>query len=111
MSDETNQPTPNPTPGSDSAAAKNRFESGKAHAVHAAEDLKAAAEAKAHELRHAAEAKAHELRARAESVYGEYRAKARTLREDGEHYIRENPLRAVLTALGVGFVLGLVFRR
>lgn len=91
--------------------ASTKFESGKAHAIHAAEDLKAAAEAKAQELRSVAEAKAHELRGRAEHVYDEARVRARTLREDGEHYIRENPMRAVLTALGVGFVLGLIFRR
>ena len=35
----------------------------------------------------------------------------RTLREDGEDYVRENPMKAVMTALGIGFVLGLIFRR
>jgi ElaB/YqjD/DUF883 family membrane-anchored ribosome-binding protein len=102
--------------------AASKFESGKTHAIHAAEDLKAAAEAKARELRALAEAKAHELRGKAEHVIGEARVKAehaisearvraRTFREDGEQYIRENPTRAVFTALGVGFVLGLIFRR
>jgi ElaB/YqjD/DUF883 family membrane-anchored ribosome-binding protein len=94
-----------------STEAKNRFESGKDHAIHAAEDLRAAAEAKAQELRSAAETKAGELRSRAEQTYGEYRAKYRTLREDGEHYVRDNPTKAVLTALGVGFVVGLLLRR
>ena len=91
--------------------AASKFESGKAHAIHAAEDLRAAAEAKAKELRMAAEAKAQELRGKAEQVYGDYRTRARTLHEEGEHYVRENPTKAVLAALGVGFVLGLVFRR
>jgi len=113
--------------------AATKFESGKSHAIHAAEDLKAAAEAKAHELRAIAEAKAQELRGKAEHAfgeaktraehvygeakekaghaYGEARIKARTFREDGEQYIRENPTRAVFTALGVGFLLGLIFRR
>src|SRR5439155_14942341 len=79
--------------------ATRKFESGKTHAKQAAEDLRAAAEAKAQELRSTAEAKAQELRGRAEQTYGEYRDRARTLREDGEQYIRENPTRAVLTAL------------
>jgi len=99
-------------------AASTKFESGKTHAIHAAEDLKAAAEdlkaaaeAKAQELRTVAEAKAHEYRGRAEHAFDEARVKARTFREDGEQYVRENPTRAVLTALGVGFVLGLIFRR
>jgi ElaB/YqjD/DUF883 family membrane-anchored ribosome-binding protein len=91
--------------------ASSKFESGKAHALHAAEDLRAAAEAKAQELRQVAESKAHDLRGRAEQAYGEARTRVRTLREDGEQYVRENPLRAVLTALGIGFVFGLIFRR
>jgi ElaB/YqjD/DUF883 family membrane-anchored ribosome-binding protein len=35
----------------------------------------------------------------------------RTLQDDGEAYIRENPTKAVLTAVAAGFVLGLMFRR
>ena len=35
----------------------------------------------------------------------------RTLQEDGEAYVRENPTKAVLTAVAAGFVLGLIFRR
>jgi ElaB/YqjD/DUF883 family membrane-anchored ribosome-binding protein len=35
----------------------------------------------------------------------------RTLQEDGEAYVRENPTKAVLTAVAAGFVLGLMFRR
>ncbi len=91
--------------------AAEKFESGKAHAKQAAEHLKAAANAKATEIRSVAEAKAQELRGQAEKVYGDYRTRARTLREDGEQYVRENPTKAVCTALGVGFVLGLIFRR
>lgn len=92
-------------------SASTRFESGKSHATQAAEDLRAAAEAKAHELRSIAESKANEFRGRAEHAFDEARVRARTFQEDGEQYIRENPLRAVLTALGAGFVLGLIFRR
>ena len=31
--------------------------------------------------------------------------------DDSKQYVRENPTKAVFTALGVGFVLGLIFRR
>ncbi len=31
--------------------------------------------------------------------------------DDAEQYVRENPTKAIFTALGVGFVLGLIFRR
>ena len=89
----------------------SKLESGKTHARQAADDLRAAAEAKAQELCGIAEAKAQEYRGKAEQAYDQARTRVRTFREDGEHYVRENPTRAVLTALGVGFVLGLIFRR
>ena len=41
----------------------------------------------------------------------ETKQRLRTLREDGEDYVRENPMKAVFTALGVGFMLGVIFRR
>jgi ElaB/YqjD/DUF883 family membrane-anchored ribosome-binding protein len=92
-------------------AAEAKVESGKTHVRQAAEDLRAAAEAKAQELRAAAESKAQELRGKAEHAYADAKVKARTFRDDGEQYVRQNPTRAVLTALGIGFVLGLIFRR
>jgi ElaB/YqjD/DUF883 family membrane-anchored ribosome-binding protein len=98
------------------------LDAARAQVQHAAGDLRAAAAATARDLRSTAENKANELRDRAqhaygdarervETVYGEARERARTLQEDGEQYVRENPMRAVLTALGAGFVLGLIFRR
>jgi ElaB/YqjD/DUF883 family membrane-anchored ribosome-binding protein len=44
-------------------------------------------------------------------VWGDARQRARTFQEDSEQYVRENPTKAVFTALGIGFVLGLIFRR
>ena len=101
---------------------KEAFDSSKAHlkeAVdhskenlkHAADDLRAAAEAKARELREAAAAKTAEFRERAGQTYGETRERVRTIQEDGEAYIRQNPTKAVLTAVAAGFLLGLMFRR
>ena len=91
--------------------AASKLESGKSHAKQAAQDLRAAAETKAQDLRAVAETKARELREKAEQAYEQARTKARSLQKEGEHYVRENPLRGVLTALGVGFVIGLLFRR
>lgn len=101
---------------------ESKFEAGKAHAKQAAEELRSAAGEKAAQLRSAAETKAAELRANAEQKATEYRAKAgetfeearkraRTLQEEGEEYVRQNPLRGVLAAMGAGFILGLLFRR
>ena len=70
------------------------------------DDLKAAANAKAGEYRDAATAKADELRGQAEAAWGDAKVKARTYQEDGEAYVRENPTRALLIAVGAGFMLG-----
>jgi len=91
--------------------AASKFESGKSHAKQAADDLRAAAEQKAAEFRAAAESKAQEFRGKAGEAYDQARQRARSLQEETEAYVRENPLRGVLTALGVGFVLGLLFRK
>ncbi len=90
---------------------ESKFEAGKAHAKQAAEELRAAAEEKAAQLRTAAEQKAGEYRTKAGETFDQARHRAHTLQEEGEEYVRQNPLRGVLTALGVGFVLGLLFRR
>ena len=91
--------------------AQKKFDSSKTHVRKAAEDFKSAAGVMAEDLRSAAGSMAGEYRDKAEQVWGDARDRARTLQEDGEQYVRENPTRAVLTALGIGFVLGLVFRR
>ena len=93
------------------AAAQNKFESSKTHVRKAAEDLKSAAGTMAEDLKSAAGAMAGEYRDKAEQVWDDARERARTLQEDGEQYVRENPTKAVFTALGIGFVLGLIFRR
>ena len=71
----------------------------------------AAAESTARDLRSAAEEKANELRGKAEHAYSDARERARTFQEDTEQYVRENPTKAILSALGAGFVLGLIFKK
>ena len=106
----------------DEAGSEPSFETAKAHAKEAAEHLRSAATAKARELREKAGAKAselrekaeekvHDFREKAEHTYGEARSRSRTFQDDGEAYIRENPTKAVLTALAAGFVLGLIMRK
>jgi ElaB/YqjD/DUF883 family membrane-anchored ribosome-binding protein len=65
----------------------------------------------ADELKSAAGAVADEYRGRAEDAWNDARYRVRGFQEDSEQYVRENPTKAVFTALGVGFVLGLIFRR
>jgi ElaB/YqjD/DUF883 family membrane-anchored ribosome-binding protein len=91
--------------------AHDKFESSKTHARKAAEDLREAAGAVAGEYRGKAEQAWDDARDRAEHVWGDARDRVRTFQEDAEQYVRENPTKAVFTALGIGFVLGLIFRR
>ena len=61
-------------------------------------------------LKSAAPGVAKDYAEKASAVFDEAKERAHTFREDGEDYVRENPMKAVFTALGVGFVLGLIFR-
>src|SRR5213594_3806970 len=80
--------------------AKEKAERGVTRARKAAEDL-----------RSTAGAMADEYRGRAEEVWDYALHRVRSFQDDGKQYVRENPTKAVFTALGVGFVLGLIFRR
>ena len=96
MNDE-NQTTQDTGMGASSA---DKLESSKGHARQAAEDL-----------RSAATDIAGEYRGKAEQVWGDAQDRVRTFQEDGEQYVRDNPTKAVFTALGIGFLLGIIFRR
>ena len=86
--------------GASTADAQGKLQSSKTHARRAAEDL-----------RSAATEMAGEYRGKAEQAWGDARDRARTFQEDAEQYVRENPTKAVVTALGIGFVLGMIFRK
>ena len=64
----------------------------------------------AEELKSATPAVAKDYAENASTVFDEAKERVRTLREDGEDYVRKNPTKAVFTALGVGFVLGLIYK-
>lgn len=95
----------------ESKDAAKKFESGKSHATEAANEFRAAAEAKLSDLRETVTQRAGQYRERANQVWSDTTGRARTLTEDGEQYIRENPLQAVGIALAAGFILGVILRR
>jgi len=64
----------------------------------------------AQDLGSAAGAMADEYRERGKEVWDTLH-RVRSFQDDSKQYIRENPTKAVFTALGVGLVLGLIFRR
>jgi ElaB/YqjD/DUF883 family membrane-anchored ribosome-binding protein len=59
----------------------------------------------------AAGAMADEYRERGKEVLDDALHRVRTFQDDSKQFVRENPTKAVFTALGVRFVLGLIFRR
>jgi ElaB/YqjD/DUF883 family membrane-anchored ribosome-binding protein len=83
-----------------SPQAGQRAERVATHAREATEDLGSAAGAMADEYRE-----------RGKEVLDDALHRVRSLQEDSKQYIRENPTKAVFTALGVGLVLGFIFRR
>jgi ElaB/YqjD/DUF883 family membrane-anchored ribosome-binding protein len=80
--------------------AKEEAKRGVTHAREAAEDL-----------RSAAGAMADEYRERGKEVLDDALHRVRSFQDDSKQYVRKNPTKAVFSALGVGFVLGLIFRR
>jgi ElaB/YqjD/DUF883 family membrane-anchored ribosome-binding protein len=80
--------------------AEEKAERGVKHARKAAKDL-----------RSSAGAMANEYRGRFEEIKDDALDRIRSFQDDGKQYVRENPTKAVVTALAAGFVLGLIFRR
>ena len=76
-----------------------------------AEDIRQAAGQKADELRSAMQGKAQELKESAQTTWSDIRFKAKRWQAEGEAYVRDNPIKAVLIALGLGLLLGLLLRR
>jgi ElaB/YqjD/DUF883 family membrane-anchored ribosome-binding protein len=75
----------------------------------AAEELRAAAAAKAREIKDAL--KVDDIKTLADRVARETSARWREVSDNAAVYIKDNPGKAALAALGIGFAIGLLFRR
>lgn len=73
--------------------------------------LKERAVESAHHFRESATEKAHHLRESAADQWQDTREKAKELQMTAEDYIRQNPTKCVISALGLGFLIGLIVRR
>ena len=104
------------------AASQDPFQAAKASAMKAAEELRIAASQKAQELRSAAQERAQQFKSTATDRADEFKEYAgqafhdaqdryADLRTEGEKFVREKPVQAVLTAFGVGLFIGLILRR
>ena len=75
----------------------------------ATDELRAAAAAKAREIRDAL--KSDDVKAATDKVMRETAERWREVSDNAAVFIRENPGKAALAALGIGFAIGLLFRR
>ncbi|MEN3943873.1 hypothetical protein WJU23_21405 [Prosthecobacter sp. SYSU 5D2] len=130
----------NPDNGFGSAPSIDPFQAAKASAIKAAEELRNAAAQKASDIRTAAESRAQQFKTAAEQkaaelktdltekagefrhyaddavvhakeTLGEAREKCENLFAEAEELARVKPRQALLTAFGVGLVVGLLLRR
>jgi ElaB/YqjD/DUF883 family membrane-anchored ribosome-binding protein len=115
------------------APSADPFQAAKASALKAAEELRSAAAQKANELRSAAESRAQQIkatagqkaaelksefqgktediRAYADEALGHAKQRCESLMTEAENLAREKPRQALLTAFGVGVIVGLILRR
>jgi ElaB/YqjD/DUF883 family membrane-anchored ribosome-binding protein len=89
----------NMNPGVGMAATENELQSDEARVQLAAEAVESATANVTKDYRD-----------KAEQCRDATKVRVRTRQNEGEEYVRENPMRAVFAALGIGFVLGSVFR-
>ena len=116
----------------ENSTAGENLEASRAHALQAAEELKAAAGMKAEELRESAKEKASKLRGKAESTaqnikhtasenvnqfrdyadenWTDVKIRFDDYKEEGERYVRQNPTKSILIAIGLGFIIGRILR-
>ena len=93
------------------ANAAGRMEQMKEKAADIADDVRAKVGAAVEDAKVKGAAAAGEVKAQAGVAYDHARQRARTLREDGEEYVRHNPRESLVAALCAGFVAGLLIRR
>lgn len=116
-------PTPATTPTPSAAAADLRSAAGdfarttsaqaanvKDRAIETASALKATASEKAEYYKGVASEKATHAKDSAQRQWDDSCVKAKEIHVSAEDYIRQNPTKAVLSALGVGFLIGLMSR-
>ena len=93
------------------ATAETKAHQIKDRAIESAQQFRSTAVEKANALKVAATDKAQHFRESATGQWEDTRVKAKELHVTAEDYIRQNPTKCVLSALGVGFLIGLIVRR
>lgn len=83
----------------------------KDRAVESAQHFRDSATEKAIALKSVATEKAHHIKETATEQWQDTRVKAKEFQVTAEDYIRQNPTKCVVSALGLGFLIGLIVRR
>ena len=83
----------------------------KERAVESAQQFRETATEKAAALKSVAADKAAHIKETATEQWQDTRVKAKELQVTAEDYIRQNPTKCVVSALGLGFLIGLIVRR
>jgi ElaB/YqjD/DUF883 family membrane-anchored ribosome-binding protein len=83
----------------------------KERAVESAQHFRDAATEKASAFKASAAERAQHLKESATEQWEDTRVKAKELHVTAEDYIRQNPTKCVISALGLGFLIGLIVRR
>lgn len=83
----------------------------KERALESAQQFRETATEKAAALKAAATERAQHMKESATEQWQDTRVKAKELHVTSEDYIRQNPTKCVLSALGIGFLIGLIVRR
>jgi ElaB/YqjD/DUF883 family membrane-anchored ribosome-binding protein len=83
----------------------------KERAVESAQQFRETAAEKAAALKSVATDKAAHIKETATEQWQDTRVKAKELQVTAEDYIRQNPTKCVISALGLGFLIGLIVRR
>jgi ElaB/YqjD/DUF883 family membrane-anchored ribosome-binding protein len=91
--------------------ANEAFVTGKEYLGKAVQSFGEAASDTYSNLREQAGEKAQEYRTKAESAIEDASTRAKDMQSKTEQYIRTNPLKSVGLALGVGFLLAVIFKR
>lgn len=92
-------------------AAGDKAKQFKQTAVDKAQQFRQFAGTKATDIKETAKVKAQHVKQVASDQVQCSKEKAKKIHTDTEEYIRKNPTKSVLTALGVGVLIGLVIRK
>jgi ElaB/YqjD/DUF883 family membrane-anchored ribosome-binding protein len=83
----------------------------KERALESAHHFRETAAEKAAALKATAAEKTQHLRESATEHWEETRVRAKEIHRDAEEYVRQNPTKCILCAIGAGFLIGLIVRR